>query len=150
MAAMAHPSLARVAAALADQVGRQTDRWTLWTPVALGLGCALYFGLPREPQSLVAWGLLPVVAGLLIATRWSAWRALTVVLVLSACALGGFAMAKLRTESVKGPVAPAGARPQWVEAWVVDVASPGQGGQRLLLAPVAIGSWSPAATGWRR
>ena len=146
MAAVAHPSLARVAEVLADQVGRQTDRWTLWTPVALGLGCALYFGLPREPQNLVAWGLLPVLAGLLIATRWSAWRALTIVLVLSACALGGFAVAKLRAESVKAPVAPAGARPQWVEAWVVDVASPGQGGQRLLLAPVRIGDWSPAAT----
>jgi competence protein ComEC len=146
MAAVAHPSLARAIEALADQVGRQTDRWTLWTPVALGLGCALYFGLPREPQGLVAWGLLPVVAGLLITTRWSAWRALTIVLVLSACALGGFAVAKLRAESVKAPVAPAGARPQWVEAWVVDVASPGQGGQRLLLAPVRIGDWSPAAT----
>ncbi len=114
--------------------------------MALGLGCALYFGLPREPQSLVGWGLLPVVAGLLIATRWSAWRALTIVLVLSACALGGFAVAKWRAESVKAPVAPAGARPQWVEAWVVDVASPGQGGQRLLLAPVSIGDWSPAVT----
>ena len=114
--------------------------------MALGLGCALYFGLPREPQNLVAWGLLPFVAGLLIATRWSAWRVLTVVLVLSACGLGGFAVAKLRTESVKGAVALAGARPQWVEAWVVDVASPGQGGQRLLLAPVSIGDWSPAAT----
>jgi competence protein ComEC len=146
MAVVAHPSLARVAEVLAEQVGRQTDRWTLWTPVALGLGCALYFGLPREPQNLVAWGLLPFVAGLLIATQWSAWRVLTVVLVLSACGLGGFAVAKLRTESVKGAVALAGARPQWVEAWVVDVASPGQGGQRLLLAPVSIGDWSPAAT----
>ena len=131
---------------LGEQAEAQADRWTLWTPVALGLGCALYFGLGREPQAWVAWALLPVVAGLLIATRWSRWRVTTLVLVLSACAAGGFAVAKLRADSVKAPVAQAGARPQPVEAWVVDVASPGEGGQRLLLAPIRVGDWPAEAT----
>ncbi len=125
-----------------DQVEAQADRWTLWTPVAFGCGCALYFGLPREPQAWVAWSLLPIVALLLVATRWSIWRWTTLVLILGACALGGFAVAKLRTEAVKAPVAQARSRPQVVEAWVVDIAQPGEGGQRLLLAPVRIGDWS--------
>jgi competence protein ComEC len=131
---------------LAEQAVAQTDRWTLWTPVALGCGCALYFGLSREPQAWVAWSLLPVALGLLVATRWSGSRVATMALVLAACAVGGFAVAKLRTEAVKAPVAQAGARPQWVEGWVLDIAQPGEGGQRLLLAPVRVGAWTPRAT----
>ena len=140
------PSLRRVGAWLTDQIEAQTDRWTLWTPVALGCGCASYFGLLREPQAWVAWALLPVVVALLVATRWSVARVMTMALVLAACAVGGFAVAKLRAEAVKAPVAQAGARPQWVEAWVVDIASPGESGQRLLLAPMRVGDWEPRAT----
>lgn len=136
----------RVRAWLSDQAEAQADRWTLWTPVALGCGCAVYFGLAREPQAWLAWALLPVVAGLLIALRWSAWRATTMALALGACAVGGFAVAKLRTEAVKAPVAQAGARPQTIEAWVVDIAQPGESGQRLLLAPVRVGDWPAEAT----
>lgn len=130
----------------ADQVEAQSDRWTLWTPVALGCGCGLYFGLAREPQAWVAWALLPVVLGLLIATRWSAWRATTMALVLSACAAGGFAVAKLRTEAVRAPVAQSQAGPQTIDAWVVDIAQPGEGGQRLLLAPIRVGDWTAEST----
>lgn len=136
----------RVRAWLSDQAEAQADRWTLWTPVALGCGCAVYFGLAREPQAWLAWALIPVVAGLLIALRWSVWRATTMALALGACAVGGFAVAKLRTEAVKAPVAQAGARPQTIEAWVVDIAQPGESGQRLLLAPVRVGDWPPEAT----
>ncbi len=131
---------------LADQATAQADRWTLWTPVAFGAGCAAYFGLLREPLVWVAWLLLAVAAGLLVATRWSVWRVTTLALVLSACAAGGFAVAKLRAEAVKAPIAQAGARPQAIEAWVVDIAAPGESGQRLLLAPVRVGDWPAAAT----
>ncbi len=140
------PSLRRIGAWLTDQADAQIERWTLWTPVALGCGCAAYFGLMREPQAWVAWALLPVVAALLVATRWSVTRAMTMGLVLAACAVGGFAVAKLRAEAVKAPVAQAGARPQAVEAWVVDIAQPGEGGQRLLLAPIRVGDWDAQAT----
>jgi competence protein ComEC len=139
-------SVWRLGTWLSDQADAQADRWTLWTPVGLGCGCAVYFGLQREPQAWVAWALLPVVAGLLIALRWSAWRATTMALALGACAVGGFAVAKLRTEAVKAPVAQAGARPQPIEAWVVDIAQPGQSGQRLLLAPIRVGDWTAEAT----
>src|SRR3989344_1232770 len=131
---------------LADQAAAQADRWTLWTPVAFGAGCAAYFGLSREPLVWVAWLLLAVAAGLLVATRWSVWRITTVVLVLGACAAGGFAVAKLGAEAVKAPVAQAGARPQAIEAWVVDIAAPGESGQRLLLAPIRVGDWPAEAT----
>jgi competence protein ComEC len=140
------PSLGRVGSWLADQAEAQSDRWTLWTPVALGCGSGLYFGLMREPQAWVVWVLLPVVALLLAATRWSLRRATTMALVLAACAVGGFAVAKLRAESVRAPIAQAGVRPQSLEAWVVDIAAPGEGGQRLLLAPIRIGDWPAQAT----
>ncbi|HKP79113.1 MAG TPA: ComEC/Rec2 family competence protein, partial [Phenylobacterium sp.] len=139
-------SWSRLRGWLGDQAEAQGDRWSLWTPVALGCGCGLYFGLPGEPQAWLAWSLLPLVAALLIATRWSAWRATTLALVLGACAVGGFAVAKLRTQAVKAPVAQGGARPQRLEAWVLDIAQPGQGGQRLLLAPMRIGDWDAKAT----
>ncbi|HEY8570854.1 ComEC/Rec2 family competence protein [Phenylobacterium sp.] len=132
---------------LAAQVGRQADRWTLWTPVAFGLGAAFYFTLLREPQAWVAWAGLAVTAVLVTAAaRWSASRPVTVALVLAACLAGGFSMAKVRTEAVKAPIAPEESRPQRLQGWVVDVASPGEGGQRLLIAPARIGDWLPEAT----
>jgi len=138
----ARPSLADARDWLLVQGARQADRWTLWTPVALGLGSALYFALPREPQAAVALACVLVTALLLVgAARFSGPRGATAAIVLAACAIGGFGAVKLRTEAVRGPVAPAGGKPQRLEGWVVDVASPGQGGQRLLLAPARIGDW---------
>jgi competence protein ComEC len=135
---------------LARQAARQSDRWTLWTPVSLGLGSALYFSLPREPQSWTALVCgLTVLALLTLAMRHSGPRGFTAALVLVTCAIGGFGVAKLRTDQVKTPVAPAGSQPQRLEGWVLDVASPGQGGQRLLIAPARIGNWRPEATPMR-
>jgi competence protein ComEC len=141
------PSPAGVGAWLLGQLDRQGERWALWAPVALGGGAALYFALPREPQAWVTLAILPFVAALLFAgIRWSQTRALTAVLVLSAALAGGFALAKLRTESVRAPIAGTSTRPQWLQGWVVDVASPGQGGQRLFIAPYRIGDWAPGET----
>ncbi len=131
-----------MAAWLRAQGEAQLDRWTLWNPVALGCGAAAYFQLPREPWAWVAW----IVAGaagvlLVLAARWHGARAVTAALALAACALVGFSVAKLRQEAVKAPIAPAEAPPQRLEGWVVDVTSPGEGGQRLLIAPVRIGDW---------
>src|SRR5678815_3913698 len=62
----ARPSLAAARAWLESQAARQADRWTLWTPVALGLGAALYFTLPSEPQSWIVPLCAALVAGLLV------------------------------------------------------------------------------------
>src|SRR5678815_2284579 len=126
MRARARPSLAAARDWLAGQAARQADRWTLWTPVALGLGAALYFVLPNEPQSWLALVCAVLVVGLLaLAARHGGARAVTAAVVLMACAIGGFGVAKLRTDRVKAPIAPADSQPQRLEGWVVDVAAPG-------------------------
>ena len=113
----------------------------------MGCGSAVYFVLPREPVALVAWLLLLIAAGLAWArTRWHGARWLPICLMLAVFALGGFAVAKLRTERVRAPVVPMGLGVTNIEAFVVDIASPGQGGQRLLLAPIAIGDLRPSQT----
>lgn len=115
--------------------------------MAFGGGAGAYFALLREPQAWVGLAGVAVAAGVLLgAKRWSHARGLTAALVLLACGLGGFALAKLRTEAAKAPVAGVDARPQRLQGWVVDIVSPGQGGPRLLIAPSRIGDWAPAAT----
>ncbi len=52
---------------------------------------------------------------------------------------------KLRTHSVRAPIAPVG-QPQRLDGWVVNVASPRRSGQRLLIAPTRIGAWPADAT----
>ncbi len=115
--------------------------------MAFGSGAGLYFALLREPQAWVAWAILPAAAALTFAARrWGRSRAATAAVTLVACLLAGFAVAKLRAESLRTPVAGASAHPERLEGWVVDVASPGQGGQRLFIAPYRIGDWAPGAT----
>src|SRR5437870_1313117 len=88
------PSAAAAGDWLARQAARQGERWTLWTPVALGGGSAIYFALLREPQAWVAWLAAAMVGALLIAgSRWRNGRALTAALVLLACGIGGFGAA---------------------------------------------------------
>jgi competence protein ComEC len=77
--AKARPSLADAVSWPGEQAARQADRWTLWTPVALGCGAGSYFARLREPQAWV--GLFGVgigIAAILIlrASRWSRARAL--------------------------------------------------------------------------
>lgn len=133
------PSLGRVAGWLRRQGALQAGRFGLWTPVALGGGAALYFALPAEPGAGVAvLAFALAAAGLLLALRPSTRPAASRGLVLAACLLSGFGLARARTETVWAPVAPEGGVVRRLDAWVVDVASPGQGGSRILLAPVAI------------
>ncbi|WP_312164194.1 ComEC/Rec2 family competence protein [Phenylobacterium sp.] len=120
---------------------------SLWAPVAFGGGAAVYLALPGEPLAIVAFMLLGMAgAMLLVSSRLNLGRAATVALVLAAFALGGFAAAKLRTQAVRAPIAPAGGGVRLIEGFVVDVASPGQGGARLVIAPIAISGLAPEAT----
>jgi competence protein ComEC len=141
------PSGAQALRWLTREAARQGARWTLWTPVAFGCGSGLYFALPREPQAWVAvTGLAISLSLVLAAVRWGRARPPVVALILTTAALGGFSVAKLRALHVASPVAPARGPPARLEGWVVDVASPGQGGRRLLIAPSRIGDWLPEAT----
>ena len=142
-----HPSLARARAWLRRQASLQAGRFGLWTPVALGGGTAVYFVLPAEPAFALAVLALALAAACALASLRSSLRpAASRVLVLAACLLAGFALGRIRTEQVRAPVAPDGGEVRRVEAWVVDVASPGQGGSRVLLAPVAIAGLDPGET----
>jgi len=94
----------------------------------------------------VAWVLLTAAAALMLVARRLSIRPIAAAMILLACGLAGYGAAKLRTERVKAPVATAQAGPARVEGWVVDVASPGQGGQRLLIAPYRIEGLAPTAT----
>lgn len=117
----------------------QRSRWRLWAPVAFGLGAAAYMGLPREPALWLAI-LLGVAA---LAATWAAKRfsqgggAFLLVGLLSLMVMGGLA-GKVRTELTRAPVSPDFAKPVIVEGWVLDVASPGASGGRLLIAPTRI------------
>lgn len=130
-----------------DEVAAQTDRWRLWAPVFFGGGCAAYFALKCEPA---LWPLVvaAVLSGgaWLTARRFGLARRWTLILLMLACLCGGAAVAKLRTEAVNGPIAPALAEPTVVEAWVMDVDSPGERGARIVVAPVRIRGLAPEAT----
>ena len=138
---------ARLRAWLVEQFAAQGLRWRLWGPVAFGGGAAIYFALRFEPPlwplllgGVVAFGLWGVVK------RRGGARVVTWPLLMAACLAAGLASAKLRTEFVAAPIAPAMARPTAIEAWVIDVDSPGQRGARIVVAPVWIAGLSPEQT----
>ncbi|HYC75710.1 ComEC/Rec2 family competence protein [Brevundimonas sp.] len=142
------PSLrARLAGFLQAQWALQALRWRLWAPVALGGGCAVYFSLKTEPA---AWPLLAgatlAAAAWLGARRLQRSRMWTLPLMLLACFALGIAVAKLRTDAVAAPIAPAMSEPTVVEGWVVDVDSPGAAGPRVVIAPVRIDGLAPEDT----
>jgi len=139
------PSLGALGRALGAQIVRQGARWKLWAPVAFGGGSAIYFALLREPLPWVAWALLAAALAVLLLAHRLSGRA-GAVLLLIACGLAGYGAAKLRAERVRAPIAGEQTRPTRLEGWVVDVSSPGQGGQRLLIAPYRVENVAPAAT----
>lgn len=103
------PPSARAAAAwISTQIGLQADRWALWTPVAFGCGCGLYFALPREPALwwLVAAAAVLALAALVLRRRGGAPVAAGVAL-LAAFGAAGTLAAKVQTVDLAGPVAPA-------------------------------------------
>ena len=115
--------------------------------MAFGGGCAAYFALRSEPP---AWPLLAgaalAAAAWLAARRMTMGRAWTLPLMLLACFALGLAVAKLRTDAVSAPIAPALSEPTVVEGWVVDVDSPGAAGPRVVIAPVRIRGLAPEDT----
>ncbi|MDO9335482.1 MAG: ComEC/Rec2 family competence protein [Caulobacter sp.] len=122
----------------------QRLRWRLWAPVAFGFGAAGYMGLKTEPALWVAL-LLGAAA---IAATWAVHRFtrgggwFLIAALLALVVLGGVG-GKLRTERVRAPVSPSFEKPVIVEGWVLDVASPGSSGGRLLIAPTRIEGLSP-------
>jgi len=96
-------------AALLSALAAERDRWTLWLPVAFGLGVAIYFALPSEPSCWVIPLVLPPVC-LLCIRIWYQARETKGPVLTAAFALGtllmllGFGVAQLRTADVTAPV----------------------------------------------
>lgn len=142
-----HSVRARLAAFLSDQLAVQVLRWRLWAPVALGGGCAVYFALKSEPPSWPLLAAAALTAALWLGARRRGFgRVWTLPLMLLACFALGLAVAKLRTDAVAEPIAPAMAEPTVVEGWVMDVDSPGAAGPRVVIAPVRIRGLTPEET----
>lgn len=121
------------------EVAAQGLRWRLWAPVAFGGGCGLYFALKTEPSLWPVLLLAAIACGLWLAARARVLRRwATLPLMLLACLSLGLATSKVRSERVGGPVAPALAEPAALDAWVIDVDSPGANGARVVIAPVRV------------
>ncbi len=133
------PSAAEAWKSVRAEVAAQLDRIVLWTPVAFGIGAAVYLGLKQEPPlwpfAAVAGALLVVAIGAraVVRNRWISM--LTALLAICACgALDG----KLRSDLVAAPIVPANLGVVTVDGWVMDVASPSTTGERIVIAPVRI------------
>lgn len=106
--------------------------------MAFGCGCGFYFGAKREPA---LWPLVAAAAALWLGTlalrRWGRSPVAGGVALLAALAVCGVLAGKVQTIDLAGPIAPplAGVT---VEGWVVDVASRGTSGPRLLIAPTFV------------
>jgi competence protein ComEC len=119
----------------------------LWTPVAFGAGAAAYLGLAEEPPitPAAAVAAVLVIAALLVG-RFGRSFWLTAALGLLATAACGFCLAKLHSDAMATPIAPAGRGMSRIEGWVVDIDTPSARGERLLIAPVRIVGLAPSAT----
>jgi competence protein ComEC len=114
--------------------------------VALGTGCAVYIGLRQEPSWWLVGGLFAAAVALLIWVRTAAFgRAVMMAVTLLALTCGGLLLGKVRTARVAAPIAPVMGVTA-IEGYVVDVASPGASGDRLLIAPTWIQGLAPEQT----
>ncbi|MGF1611225.1 MAG: ComEC/Rec2 family competence protein, partial [Kiloniellales bacterium] len=112
----------RIAALLAAE----RERWSLWAPVGLGAGIALYFALPAEPP---AW-LGPVWLGLaLLLAVWQRDRQGALIAALAVALVGaGLAVAQGRTAQVAAPILAADYGPGLVAGQLLSI-EPGEAGE---------------------
>lgn len=105
----------------------------LWTPVAAGLGVAIYLSLPMEPpDALVALFQIAAFAFLLAASVFRSRPVLLAISVLAACALAGHAHVQSRTLSLAPPLIEASERARTVTGWVERIERRGRAGRVLL------------------
>ncbi|MDP8916446.1 MAG: ComEC family competence protein [Pseudomonadota bacterium] len=133
-------------AALRNEIAAQGRRWFLWSPVAFGCGAAVYLALRTEPGWTPLLSLLLLASALTLTAARRGWRTAFLAGLLLTFFAAGLNGAKARTRAVAAPVLSGQVGPSIVEGWVVDVASPGAGGGRLLIAPRRIGRLAPEET----
>jgi competence protein ComEC len=141
------PRPAQVAGWLRQEVVAQADRVPLWAPVAFGLGAAAFLGLKTEPSVWVA--TILASAGLsAVAVCWRFCRHAGVLAAAGLLALfaTGFLVAKLHSDQMAAPIMPVRGGVVSLAGWVVDVDTPSEKGERVLIAPVTISGLPPQAT----
>ena len=141
------PSWRSVLSMLPRELADQFNRLFLWTPVFFGLGAAAYLGQTREP-TLWDVGILGIAATALALAAYKLrhHRGAVSALAFLAISISGFVVAKIHSDTIAAPIVPPGLGVMRLEGWVVDVETPSDTGERLLIAPVRINSMSPATT----
>lgn len=124
---------------------RQSPRFVLWLPVAMGAGIWAYFAAAQEPP--VHWAALPVLPAMILATglaRRAGWGLLAVCW-LALMMTAGFSLALW---SAHRAAAPAIAYPvgETVEGRVLELSRSASGAPRLLLDDVILYGIEPGAT----
>lgn len=134
----------RTAAAVADMLLTESDRWFLWVPVLFAAGISLYF-LPEEEPSLRTSfaGVLTGVGLLALGWRRPVPRLLAAAVL---CAALGFSNAQWRTARLATPILEQPTGPVTIKAWVERVELRLKKGARLTLGIIEIkGSRTPVA-----
>jgi competence protein ComEC len=141
------PRGADILAGLRREIHGQSGRALLWTPVAFGLGAAAYLAMKSEPAAwmtvLPAAILCPLALALALVSRR---RGPIVAAGLVAVAAVGLFAAKLHSDQISAPITPAGLGVVRVQGWVIDIETPSERGQRLLIAPTWIARLSAGDT----
>jgi competence protein ComEC len=136
-----------MARSLGREAAGQLDRILLWTPMAFGAGAAAYLGLKDEPP---VWPLAGVAGGLVLAALMArllhGGRVLMALIGMLAVAGCGLLVAKLHSDAVAAPIVPASLGVATLEGWVVDVETPSERGERLMIAPSRIARLAPEVT----
>ncbi|HEY5337356.1 MAG TPA: ComEC/Rec2 family competence protein [Rhizomicrobium sp.] len=134
--------LSRVWRGLRAAAIAEGERWTLWLPVALGAGVALYFDLASEPSAALAIPFL-ISAGLIcIVAATSGTMAARVSLGLLAAFAIGFSFAELRTAHVAAPVLTHRIGPVDIDGRVESAQAHGKS-VRVVLAVQSLGRMKP-------
>ncbi len=127
---------------LKESVLSERIRWSLWLPVALGVGIGVYFRLSAEPPYWIAPVLLVLSIGFaaLTARASKMWQA-AILAGLSAILLG-FAVAKFRTERVAAPHLTRSVGPVRMEGRIVSAEARGDG-MRAVIAVTSLPRLAP-------
>ncbi|MET0407001.1 MAG: ComEC/Rec2 family competence protein [Hyphomicrobium sp.] len=139
---LAFPEQGLGGAAVLFEAERQS--FFLWAPVCLGAGIAGYFALPAEPAMIVAFAPVALAVILRMTVR-SGTLAATLMMAL-VLAGAGFAIAKVRVETVRAPVLAKSLHGVDVTGTVTMVEAKLPRGQRLTIWHPTIAGLAPDET----
>ncbi|MCH9807474.1 MAG: ComEC family competence protein [Alphaproteobacteria bacterium] len=123
---------------LRDLLEAERARWFYWVPVFVGCGALIYFQLATEPSGwIVASAVVAALAIFLVGSRGTFSQIATAVLV---CVGIGLAAAKARTQIVGAPVLQPQTGAVWVEGFIETLEAKANGGERITLLPVRVGT----------